>query len=231
MREWKSIRLVCGATVAVCALALAGCGGGSAGSSTVASTSSAGSTPSTTNKSGSVSLSGSPPTSVTVGQGYSFTPTVTASGGTVGFSIKNAPPWVAFNTSTGALTGTPQAGNAGTDSNIVITATDGSASASLGPFSIDVVAANAGSGSALISWTPPTTATDGSTLGSNLAGYEIFYGTSMRDLNEMVNVTNVGLTSYTISGLTSGTWYFVVTAYTADGTESEPSNVVTKTIA
>ena len=226
MREWKSIRLVCGATVAACALALAGCGGGSAG----ASSGLTGSAPSTTNKSGSVSLSGSPPTSVTVGQSYSFSPTVSARGGTVGFSIKNAPSWATFNSSTGALSGTPQAANAGTDSDIVITATDGSASASLGPFSIDVAEANSGSGSAQISWAPPTTATDGSTL-SNLAGYDIFYGTSPSALTQRVKITNVGVTTYTVSGLTSGTWYFVVTSYTTDGTESEPSNVVTTTVA
>jgi len=222
MREWLSVRSIWCVAVALGALALAGCGG-SGGSLT-------GATPSLTNKGTSFSLSGSPPKSVSVGQSYSFTPTVASSGGTVGFSIQNAPPWATFNASTGALTGTPPAADAGTDSNIVITATDGTASATLGPFSIEVAEADSGAGSAQISWTPPTTATDGSTL-SNLAGYEIFYGTSPSALTEMVDVPNIGVTTYTISGLTSGTWYFVVTSYTTDGTESEPSNVLSKTVA
>ncbi len=233
MRESKSIRLVGGAMLVVCALALAGCGGSSASSS--ASSSSSGSTltgsvPATTDKSGSVSLSGSPPTAVTVGQTYSFTPTVSASSGTVEFTAKNAPAWLAVNSSTGALTGTPPAADAGTDSNITLTATDGSASASIGPFSIEVAEADSGAGSAQISWTPPTTATDGSTL-TDLAGYNIFYGTSPSALTQSVNVPNIGVTSYTISGLTSGTWYFVVTSYSASGTQSAPSNVVATTVS
>ena len=222
MRAWLSVRIVCCAGAALCALALAGCGRG--GDSLT------GATPATTVKTAGVSLSGSPPTSVSVGQSYSFTPTVSSNGGAVGFSIKNAPPWATFNSSTGTLTGTPPAADAGTDSNIVISASDGTASATLGPFSIEVAEAGSGSGSAQISWTPPTTATDGSTL-SDLAGYEIFYGTNPSALTEMVNVPNIGVTSYTISGLTSGTWYFVVTSYTSDGTESEPSNVLSKTIS
>ncbi|EQD47151.1 ribonuclease HII, partial [mine drainage metagenome] len=66
---------------------------------------------------------------------------------------------------------------------------------------------------------------------TDLAGYNIFYGTSPSALTQRIKVTNIGVTSYTVSGLTSGTWYFVVTSYTADGTESAPSNVVSTTIA
>ncbi len=225
MRARMSVRIVCCAAVALGALPLAGCGGSSAGGGSLT-----GSVPAASNKSGSVSLSGSPPSTVTVGQNYSFTPSVTKNSGTVVFSIKNAPTWATFNSSTGTLTGTPPAAAAGIDSNIVITATDGTVSAVLGPFSIDVAEVGSGSGTVQISWTPPTTATDGSTL-TDLAGYEIFYGTNPSALTQMVNVPNIGVTSYTISSLTSGTWYFAVTSYTTDGMESEPSNVVTTTIA
>jgi hypothetical protein len=108
--------------------------------------------------------------------------------------------------------------------------TDGGASASLPAFSITVAEANSATGSADVSWTPPTTNTNGSTL-TNLAGYTIYYGTSTTALTQKVQVANIGVTNYVISGLTSGTWYFVVTSYTTDGTESEPSNVVSKTVA
>jgi hypothetical protein len=228
MREWLSVRSIWCVAVALGALALAGCGGSGGNSGAGGSLTDA--TPSLTNKGASFSLSGSPPKSVSVGQSYSFTPTVASSGGTVSFSIQNAPPWATFNASIGALTGTPPAADAGTDSNIIITATDGTASATLGPFSIEVAEADSGAGTAEVSWTPPTTNTNGSTL-TDLAGYVIYYGTNPNALTQQVQVTNVGLTSYVISGLTSGTWYFGVTAYTSTGAASTMSNVASKTIA
>jgi hypothetical protein len=87
-----------------------------------------------------------------------------------------------------------------------------------------------GTGTAQISWTPPTTTTDGSTL-LNLAGYDIYYGTNPSALTQEVQVSNIGLTTYDVTGLGTGTWYFVVTSYTTDGTQSAPSNVVSHTIS
>ncbi len=87
----------------------------------------------------------------------------------------------------------------------------------------------AGTGSADIAWTPPTTASDGSTL-LNLAGYDIYYGSNPSALTQQIQVSNIGVTNYVVSGLAAGTWYFVVTSYTADGTQSVPSNVVTATV-
>jgi hypothetical protein len=87
-------------------------------------------------------ISGTPPTSVTAGTAYSFTPTASdPDQNTLGYSIQNRPAWAAFNTSTGRLSGTPTSANVGTFGNIVITASDGNASASLAPFSITVNAA------------------------------------------------------------------------------------------
>ena len=85
-------------------------------------------------------------------------------------------------------------------------------------------------GTAQISWTPPTTTADGSTL-LNLAGYYIYYGTSPGSLTQQIQVSNVGVTTYDVGNLSSGTWYFVVTAYTADGAQSAPSNVLSHTIS
>ena len=87
-----------------------------------------------------------------------------------------------------------------------------------------------GTGTAQISWTPPTTTTDGSTL-LNLAGYNIYYGTSPSALTQEIQVSTIGLSTYDVTGLGSGTWYFVVTSYTTDGTQSPPSNVVSYTIS
>ena len=173
-------------------------------------------------------ISGSPTTSVTVGNNYSFTPTAAdANGDTLTFSVTNKPGWATFNTGTGRLSGTPSSGNVGTTSNIVISVSDGQASASLPAFSITVN--QIANGSATASWTPPTTRTDGSAL-TNLAGHKIYYGTSQAALNQVINVIGAGTTSYVIQNLSPGTWYFGVRAYTSDNVESALSNVASKTI-
>ena len=233
MRTWVSVRFVaCGLAVLS---ALAGCGGSGAStansSSASPSTASSSSSGAPTVKAMQISTSASAQGSVTVGQTFTLTPNVTGGNGkTLTFTVANAAPWMTFNASTGVLTGTPTAADVNTYANIVISVSDGQESASAAPFTIQVVAAAAASGTADVSWTPPTTNTDGSTL-TNLAGYNIYYGTSPNALNQQVQVSNVGVTNYVISGLTTGTWYFAVTAYSSAGTESSLSNVASKTIS
>jgi hypothetical protein len=83
--------------------------------------------------------------------------------------------------------------------------------------------------SAALSWTPPTTRTDGTSL-SDLAGYKIHYGPSADNLSSQVDINDVGISSYTVENLQSGTYYFAITAYDGNGTESVYSNVVSKAI-
>jgi outer membrane protein OmpA-like peptidoglycan-associated protein len=86
-------------------------------------------------------ITGSPITSATEHSAYSFAPSVTDAdfGDTWTFSISNKPSWASFDTSTGALTGTPGAADRGTTAGIVITATDSAnLSNSLPPFDITV---------------------------------------------------------------------------------------------
>ncbi len=84
-------------------------------------------------------ISGTPAASVDEESAYSFTPTVTtAATGTAIYSITNKPTWASFNTSNGALTGTPDDANIGMEFNITITATDDVGTSSVGPFSITV---------------------------------------------------------------------------------------------
>jgi hypothetical protein len=173
-------------------------------------------------------ISGTPARSVNVGSAYSFRPTASdADGNTLTYSIANRPSWASFNTSTGLLSGTPGATAVGTYSNIVIRVSDGRATTSLAAFSISVV--DVSNGGATLSWTPPTQNTDGTSL-TNLAGYRIAYGTSSAALTQTIQVSNPGLSSYTISNLSPGTYYFAVRAYTSTGTESGNSNVQTKTV-
>ena len=177
-------------------------------------------------------ISGTPSTSVTAGSAYSFTPTARdPEGRTLGYSITNRPAWATFSTSTGRLSGTPSSSHVGTYSNIRITASDGVSSASLPLFSITVRSSTTtpSSGAATLSWTAPTTNTDGSTL-TNLAGYRIYYGTSSGALTRTVNISSAGITRYVISDLSPATYYFAIAAYNSAGAESSRSATVSKVI-
>jgi len=173
-------------------------------------------------------ISGSSTKSVVAGTAYAFTPTASdPDGQTLTFSVMGAPAWASFNSSTGRLSGTPGAGNVGLTEGIVITASDGAAYASLPAFSLAVV--QAATGSATISWLPPTQRTDGSAL-TNLAGYRIRFGTSATAMNQVITLNGSGLTSYMVEGLTPGKWYFGLSAFDSSGVESNTSNVGSKTI-
>ncbi|MFC4310034.1 putative Ig domain-containing protein [Steroidobacter flavus] len=173
-------------------------------------------------------ISGTPSTSVNAGSAYSFRPTASdPDGNTLTYSIANRPSWATFNTSTGQLTGTPSATQVGSYANITISVSDGRATTSLAAFAINVV--DVSNGGATLSWTAPTSNTDGSTL-SNLAGYRISYGTSASALTQTVQISNPSVTTYSLSSLSPGTYYFAVRAYTSNGTESSNSNVSSKVV-
>ncbi len=95
----------------------------------------------------SLTLSGSPLTSIAAGRSYSFTPTASPAA-SVSFSIANKPAWATFSTVTGALTGTPATGDVGVSKGIVITANNGTTSASLAGFDLTVTAPTANTGAA-----------------------------------------------------------------------------------
>ena len=84
-------------------------------------------------------------------------------------------------------------------------------------------------GSATLAWSAPTSNTNGSAL-NDLAGYHIYYGASAGSMTQTVDVPGASTTSYVISSLSAGTWYFGITAYTNAGLESAMSNVGSKTI-
>jgi hypothetical protein len=84
-------------------------------------------------------------------------------------------------------------------------------------------------GSATLDWVPPTQNSDGTTL-TNLAGYYVYSGTSPDNLTESVKVTNPGLSAFTVSNLTSGTWYFAVSSYSSSGVESTRTGVISTKI-
>jgi hypothetical protein len=174
-------------------------------------------------------ITGTPATTARVGTAYSFTPSAAdANNDPLTFSIANKPAWATFSTSTGRLSGTPT--TTGTHSGVTIRVSDGKVTTSLPSFSLVVNPASGGTtGSASLSWAPPTRNTDGSTL-TNLAGYRVSYGTSASSLTRVVTISNPGISSYVVEGLTAGTWYFSIKAYTSSGTESAASTVASKSI-
>ncbi len=74
---------------------------------------------------------------------------------------------------------------------------------------------------ALLGWDANTEA--------DLGGYKVYVGTASLTYDPPIDVGNQ--TSYTVTGLGTGTYYFSVTAYDTSGNESSFSNEVTKTFA
>jgi hypothetical protein len=211
-------------------LMLGGCGGDDDGASVAAPAPVEASPPGASNS--PPAISGTPGTSVTTGQTYTFVPVASdPDGDTLGFSIENRPAWATFDTTTGRLSGKPAAGDVGSYAGIRIVANDASNSTGLSPFSIQVSApaAAAGTGAATLSWVPPTENTDGTAV--SLRGYELRFGRSANELDQSVTLSNPSLNTYVVENLAAGTWFFALVAVSAEGISSRQSNVASKTIS
>jgi hypothetical protein len=168
------------------------------------------------------------PGSINVGGNYSFVPTASdPDGDTLAFSVSALPSWASFDTSTGRVSGTPESGDIGTYSNIVITVSDGQAGTSLAPFSITVQAVSPGS--VTLSWTPPTENEDGTAL-TDLDGYRIYWGTTAGIYPNSVTIDNESVSTYVIDNLSPGTYEFVATSFNTSGVESAYSSPATKVV-
>jgi hypothetical protein len=194
-----------------------------------------------------LTIGGKPATTVTVSGNYSFQPTAKDTvKSRIKFDIYNKPSWATFDGTTGLLSGRPNHREVGTYSNITIRLTDWYGFVTTPPFSITVLSATVtpppvkappvpppvskpSSNNVALDWTPPTDNTDGSML-TNLAGYNVHYGTSPDKLTNVIKLTNPGLASYVVDNLTSGTWYFAITSYASSGAESAASAVVSTKI-
>jgi hypothetical protein len=173
-------------------------------------------------------ITGTPQSAVMQGTAYAFQPTASdPDGDTLTFTVANTPAWATFDTATGRLSGTPAVQHVGTTSGIVITASDGTLTTSLPAFSVTVQAV--ATGSATLSWLPPTQNTDGSPL-TNLAGYKIYWGPQQGTYPNSTTLNNPGLATYVVEGLAPGTYFFVATAVNTVGAESTFSGVASKTI-
>lgn len=173
-------------------------------------------------------ITGPPVTVVTQGGAYSFSPTANDPDGDIlTFSIDNQPSWADFDSTNGMLSGTPGVNDVGSHAAIVISVSDGSDSATLSAFDIEVL--GTATGAAALSWTIPTENDDGTPIGNDLAGFRIYYSMTSGNYSEFVPVNSTVSTGM-VENLSPGTWFFVVTAYSFSGNESVFSNEVLKTI-
>ena len=137
---------------------------GSAGTDPVAAPTTPPTTPPISARNLPPTMSGTPLTAAKTGQSYTFQPTaVDPEGDTITFNVSNKPAWASFDTTTGRLAGTPSSSSTGKFSGITIVASDGTNSSQLGPFEITVTS-TAATGTATLSWQPPTENADGTPL-------------------------------------------------------------------
>lgn len=86
-------------------------------------------------------LSGSAPTTIEALAFYSFSPQASDpdTGDTLTFSLSNAPAWLSINSATGEVSGTPAEADAGLSQGVVVSVSDGTETASLPGFDIEVI--------------------------------------------------------------------------------------------
>ncbi|EMP56860.1 hypothetical protein MSNKSG1_03600 [Marinobacter santoriniensis NKSG1] len=88
---------------------------------------------------------------------------------------------------------------------------------------------------AVLSWSAPSTRVNGEGIAmGELDKYVIRYGQDASNLDREAVVDNAAedaAMSYTVDGLSTGTWYFTIQVQDINGLMSEPSEVVSKSIA
>ncbi len=177
-------------------------------------------------------ISGTPTTSVQAGQPYSFRPTAAdADKDALSFSVQNKPGWATFSIATGQLSGTPTAAQAGTYSNIVISVSDGKASAALSSFSLTVSAsrpptisgtpattANAGTA---YSFTPSASDPDGNTLTFSITNKPSWatFNTATGKLSGTPSASDAGTTSGIVISVSDGTSAVSLAAFSINVTQ------------
>jgi Putative Ig domain len=196
-----------------------GCGGGDDSAATPAAP------PAAVNQ--APTISGSAASRARVGVAYVYQPKASdADGDPLTFSAENLPPWAHFDSTSGRITGTPQAGDIGEYESIRVAVADAAHKAETNPFSIVVTDAVT---VATLKWEKPASKVDGSPL-DDLAGYRIVYGRTADDLDSSVFVDDPDQTSYEFSDLASGVWFFAVIGVSSSGLEGPPTIPAEKSI-
>jgi hypothetical protein len=233
--------------------ALAGCGGASSNSATNPATSSSASTDSPTvalsatyytvvpASSAIITLYRTGSSAGTATAGYS-TIDGTAVAGTDYVATSGNVTWQAEDTSAKTVLVPVASTASGKSFTISLTSVEGAAALGNPDYAIvnvtNVVAGtpagsssggSTGSGTVSLSWTAPTENANGTAL-TNLAGYNIYYGTSTSAMTSRISISTVGVQSYMVDNLSSGNWYFALTSVNSAGVESGLSGTVEATL-
>jgi hypothetical protein len=159
----------------------------------------------------------------------SANPTTVASGAasTLTWSASNATSCVASGSWSGSEAASGSQKTAALTATAKYTLTCTGAGGSAAQSATVTVAAT--TGTATLVWSAPTTNTNGTAV-TPLSGYTIYYGTSSASLTNSVVVSGANMTTYAITGLAAGTWYFALSANATDGSQSATSNIGSITI-
>jgi hypothetical protein len=130
----------------------------------------------------------------------------------------------ATTSSTGTTSSTPPQTVADTGSGTSTTTTGGSSSTTAPPTSTPT-----SSTVVTLGWVAPTQNSNGTPI-TGLAGYKIHYGTASQDYTQVVSISNPSLSRYVLDSLSSGTYYFAITAYNTQGVESPLSGEISTTL-
>ncbi len=84
-------------------------------------------------------------------------------------------------------------------------------------------------GTAQLTWEVPSKRTDGSPF-NDLAGYRIHYGVMPDQLRCQVEISDPKVTTWKVTALSPGTWYFAIASFDSGSQESVQSPVVSKQI-
>lgn len=104
-----------------------------------------------------------------------------------------------------------------------------SQTAGSGSINMQAAALSQAAVSTMLTWAAPALNSDGSPL-TDLAAFKVYWGTTQGTYSQSAKLGSAAARTYTVNGLTSGKWYFVVTALNSKGDESPYSNVWSKTV-
>lgn len=82
-----------------------------------------------------------------------------------------------------------------------------------------------------LSWSAPSTRLDNTAIvSSDIGGYHVYFGTDQASLQLLTDIADSTVTTFDTQALSSGTYYFAVSAYDSNGVEGRLSNIAQKVI-
>ena len=97
-----------------------------------------------------------------------------------------------------------------------------------GSINMQAAALSQATSSTTLTWQAPVSNVDGSP--TNLSAFKVYWGTTPGSYPYSARISSTTVRTHTVTGLVTGTYYFVVTALNGDGLESAYSNVWSKVV-